>query len=132
MSELFSITDSFFFLSSISVDSSTSLFRRAPILVVSGLSFSIIINIEFAAFNAKSVDPDQAPRSAAPDLGLHCLSVLTLNELTKLCQIVSSRSIYGQSIPYRKDASVIYFLSFYKHSCIECQQWKPRSDCILI
>ena len=26
-------------------------------------------------FNAKSVDPDQTPRSAASDLGLKCLSV---------------------------------------------------------
>ena len=29
-------------------------------------------------FNANSVDPDQTPRSAASDLGLHCLSTALL------------------------------------------------------
>ena len=29
--------------------------------------------IEFPAFNAMSVDPDQTPHSAASDLGLNCL-----------------------------------------------------------
>ena len=29
--------------------------------------------IEIPVFNANSVDPDQTPRSAASDLGLHCL-----------------------------------------------------------
>ena len=28
---------------------------------------------EIPVFNANSVDPDQTPRSAACDLGLHCL-----------------------------------------------------------
>ena len=31
--------------------------------------------IEIPVFNANSVDPDQTPRSAASDLGLHCLPV---------------------------------------------------------
>ena len=34
--------------------------------------------IEFLVFNANSVDPDQTPRSAASDLGLHCLPVFLL------------------------------------------------------
>ena len=29
--------------------------------------------MEIPVFNANSVDPDQTPRSAASDLGLHCL-----------------------------------------------------------
>ena len=33
---------------------------------------------EFPAFNANSIDPDQTPRSAASDLGLHCLPMSLL------------------------------------------------------
>ena len=38
--------------------------------------------IEFSVFNANSVDPDQTPRSAAPDLGLHCLPLSVFVTLT--------------------------------------------------
>ena len=31
--------------------------------------------IKIPVFNANSVDPDQTPRSAASDLGLHCLPI---------------------------------------------------------
>ena len=31
--------------------------------------------VEVCELNANSVDPDQTPRSAASDLGLHCLSM---------------------------------------------------------
>ena len=43
---------------------------------VSG-SFFLLISyfIEMNAFNANSVDPDQTPRSAASDLGLHFLPI---------------------------------------------------------
>ena len=34
--------------------------------------------IEIPVFNANSVDPDQTPRSAASDLGLHCLPMSLL------------------------------------------------------
>ena len=34
--------------------------------------------IDIPAFNANSVDPDQTPRSAASDLGPHCLSLSIL------------------------------------------------------
>ena len=34
--------------------------------------------IEISVFNANRVDPDQTPRSAASDLGLHCLSMSLL------------------------------------------------------
>ena len=34
--------------------------------------------IEIPKLNANSVDPDQTPRSAAPDLGLHCLQMFFL------------------------------------------------------
>ena len=34
--------------------------------------------IEISKLNANSVDPDQTPRSAASDLGLHCLPVSLL------------------------------------------------------
>ena len=45
-----------------------------------GLWFVFIIAIQSPVFNANSVDPDQTPqnqppRSAASDLGLHCLPV---------------------------------------------------------
>ena len=38
----------------------------------------ITMFIEMPVVNANSVDPDQTPRSAASDLGLHCLSVTPL------------------------------------------------------
>ena len=34
--------------------------------------------IEIPVFNANSVDPDQTPRSAASDQGLHCLPMFLL------------------------------------------------------
>ena len=34
--------------------------------------------MEIPVFNANSVDPDQTPRSAASDLGLHCLPITLL------------------------------------------------------
>ena len=37
------------------------------------LVFIITMFIEIPVFNANSVDPDQTPRCAASDLGLHCL-----------------------------------------------------------
>ena len=42
------------------------------------LVFIIIIFIEIPEFNANSVDPDQEPRSATSDLGLHCLQMSLL------------------------------------------------------
>ena len=57
------------------VDSATSTLWTSHFLIegVSG-SFSLLLCfIEIPVFNAKSVDPDQTPRSVASDLGLHCL-----------------------------------------------------------
>ena len=56
------------------MDSSTSTFRTGPFSIgrVPG-SFFITIFVEIHVINANSVDPDQTPRSAASDLGLHCL-----------------------------------------------------------
>ena len=34
--------------------------------------------MDIPVFNANSVDPDQMPRSAASDLGLHCLPMSLL------------------------------------------------------
>ena len=34
--------------------------------------------VEIYGLNANSVDPDQTPRSAATDLGLHCLPMFIL------------------------------------------------------
>ena len=45
---------------------------------MSALSLSLPCFIEIPVFNANSVDPDQTPRSAAPDLGLFCLSMVLL------------------------------------------------------
>ena len=41
---------------------------------VSGYFLIMPCFIEFPVFNANSVDPDPAPRSAATDLGLHCFA----------------------------------------------------------
>ena len=56
------------------VDFSTSTLRTGPFPKerVSGW-FLLLLFIEFPVFNANSVDPDQTPRSVAPDLGLNCL-----------------------------------------------------------
>ena len=40
----------------------------------------IITMIEIPVSTANSVDPDQTPRSAASDLGLHCLPISLLWE----------------------------------------------------
>ena len=66
------------------VDSSTAtlwidLFPTVGYLVI----FYIIITaflcfIKVHIFNANRVDPDQTPRSAASDLGLHCLQITLL------------------------------------------------------
>ena len=40
---------------------------------VSGYFLLLLCFIEIPVFNASIVDPDQTPRSAASDLGLHCL-----------------------------------------------------------
>ena len=49
--------------------------------------------VEISEINANRVDPDQTPRSAASDLGLHCLSVSHLLddrlELVKLVQFTT-------------------------------------------
>ena len=48
------------------------------------LSYSIAIPL----LNANSEDPDQTPRSAATDLGLHCLPLSLLwdaNSLSVIC-----------------------------------------------
>ena len=44
-----------------------------PVEGVFGHILSLPCFIEIPAFNANSVNPDQTPRSAASDLGLHCL-----------------------------------------------------------
>ena len=49
-----------------SLDKSISYIRGVWLVLVSCFE-------EIPEFNAKSVDPDQTPHSAASDLGLHCL-----------------------------------------------------------
>ena len=56
----------------ISLDRSIS-YIRDILLVLLLPSF-----IEIPVFNANSLDPDQTPRFAASDLGLHCLSMSLL------------------------------------------------------
>ena len=56
-----------FYLSSL--DQSISILRGAWSVLI------ITLFIEIPVVNANSVDPDQTPRAAASDLGLHCLSM---------------------------------------------------------
>ena len=58
------------------VDSPTLTLRTGlfPIKGVSGQFLLLPCFIEIPVFNANSVDPDQTPRFASCDLGLHCLS----------------------------------------------------------
>ena len=59
------------------MDSSDFTLRTGPfpICLVSFLLHVLPCFIEIAISSANSVDPDQTPRSAASDLGLHCLSM---------------------------------------------------------
>ena len=50
----------------------------SSIYVVSGYILSLPCFIEIPLFSANGVDPDQTPRSAASDLGLHCLPMSLL------------------------------------------------------
>ena len=64
------------------MESSTSCLWSGP-FPIKGLSdfffyYYHLYFIEITVFNANSVDPDQTPRSAASDLGLHCLLVFLL------------------------------------------------------
>ena len=58
------------------VDSATSTLWTGP-FPIEGVSvvvfFLLPCFIEISVFNINSVDPDQTPRSATSDLGLHCL-----------------------------------------------------------
>ena len=47
---------------------------------ISSLRYAWLLSyfIEIPAFSANSVDPDQTPRSAASDLGQHCLPMSIL------------------------------------------------------
>ena len=60
------------------MDSSTSSLWTFPIKgsLVSFLLLPRFVGI--SELNANSIDPDQTPRSAASDLGLHCLLVSLL------------------------------------------------------
>ena len=45
--------------------------------------FTIAMLYKSSVFNANSVEPDQTPRSAASDLGLHALQMSLLGSLCK-------------------------------------------------
>ena len=71
------------------MDSSTSPPRTGPFLFKECLvSFTLLQSfVEISVVNATGVHPDQTPRSAASDRGLHCLTMslyrtLGLNGLT--------------------------------------------------
>ena len=59
------------------IDSSTLIARTDPFLIegVSGKFLLLSSFVEISYFNANSVDPDQMPRSAVSDLGLHWLPI---------------------------------------------------------
>ena len=59
------------------MDSSTSTLWTGPFLL-EGMFLLCPCLTENPVFNANSEDPDQTPRSAASDMGLHCLSVSLL------------------------------------------------------
>ena len=56
-----------------SLDRSVSHIRDVRLLFI-----IIIFCLEISELNANSEDPDQTPRSAASDLGLHCLPMSLL------------------------------------------------------
>ena len=62
------------------IDSSTLSLWTDPFPAEKGvlLVLSVVCFITMSVFNANSVDTDQTPRSAASDLGLHCLQLSLL------------------------------------------------------
>ena len=56
------------------------IYRKSPISILSTSSHEIYIFLEkkMAKLFANSGNPDQTPRSAASDLGLHCLQITLL------------------------------------------------------
>ena len=60
------------------MDSTTISFWTGPFPVKEMCSFILTIIIELIVLNTNSTDPDQTPRSAASDLGLHCLPMSVL------------------------------------------------------
>ena len=67
---------------------------------MSGLFLLLSCFVEISELNANSVDPDQMPRSAAADLGLHCLPVFLLWDArliwVKQVLLVRNISLYFQ------------------------------------
>ena len=62
------------------MDSATTTLWTGP-FAIEGVSDRILLLLyltEIPVFNANSVYPDQTPRSAASDLGLHCLPMSLL------------------------------------------------------
>ena len=55
------------------VDSSTTTLWTG-LFPIAGCMVSFYLFIENSVFNPNSIDPHQTPRSAASDLGLHCLT----------------------------------------------------------
>ena len=59
------------------MDSSISVLWTGP-FVIEGVTGKFLLSkyfIQIPVFNANIVNPDQTPRSAASDLGLHCLQI---------------------------------------------------------
>ena len=86
---------------------------------------------------AKSVDPDQTPRSAASDLGLHCLPMsqkwdarriwvkaFVLFSLSNVHPVVSLK----QNVPY----FFFFFLFFFNFSCIPDKVFRDFDPCCQI
>ena len=69
-------------------------------------------------------DPDQMPRSAASDLGLHCLPItlLRVSRLqwvkTSFCQSQMGFSCYSTLLQVRGGIGVIFFLFLFENICL--------------
>ena len=66
--------------------------------------------IKSPVFNANSVDPDQTPRSAASDLGLHCLPVSLLWEGRRKWLMIGNLILFGLKMFRNKLYSIKTFL----------------------
>ena len=62
---------------------SHTVYWKSPISILGTSSYEIYTFLQMAKQFANSGDPDQMPRSAASDLGLHCLPV-TLLQVSRL------------------------------------------------
>ena len=82
----------------------------------------LVCFIKLPVFNANSVDPDKTPRSAASNLGLHCL--LMSHGMLGLNGLVNKKGLFVFFV-------CVFFLFFFSLNFIQNHKKMLRHVCIL-